>query len=57
MISRRHAIVSRQGQAWWLKDVSRNGTWVNGLRVYDQVMLDSDALIEIGGCKLRLATQ
>lgn len=56
-ISRRHVIVSRQGQAWWLKDVSRNGTWVNGLRVYDQVMLDSDALIEIGGCKLRLAVK
>jgi serine/threonine protein kinase len=57
MISRRHAILSRRGQAWWLKDVSRNGTWVNGQRVYDQVPLDSDALIEIGGAKLRLMSQ
>lgn len=53
-ISRRHVIISRRGQAWWLQDVSRNGTWVNGSRVYDQVPLDSDALIEIGGAKLRL---
>lgn len=57
MISRRHAILSRRGQAWWLKDISRNGTWVNGQRVYDQVPLDGDALIEIGGAKLRLMPQ
>jgi serine/threonine protein kinase len=57
MISRRHAILSRRGQAWWLKDISRNGTWVNGQRVYDQVPLDSGALIEIGGAKLRLVSQ
>jgi len=54
-ISRRHAVISRRGQTWWLRDSSLNGTWVNGQRVYDQVQLDSDALIEIGGNKIRLA--
>lgn len=53
-ISRRHAVLIQKGQGWWLQDTSRNGTWVNGQRVYGEVPLEDASVIEIGGYKLKV---
>jgi transcriptional regulator of acetoin/glycerol metabolism len=53
--SRVHAEVVRRGREFWLVDLgSTNGTFVNGLRVREQVLHDHD-VVRIGGTLLRYA--
>jgi pSer/pThr/pTyr-binding forkhead associated (FHA) protein len=45
-VSRRHAIVvQRRGSVRILDDRSVNGTWVNGLRVFDAELHDGDVIV------------
>ena len=54
MISRRHASVSFRGGSYWLEDSSKNGTWVDNVRVYGEVPLADGSVIRIGDIVLRL---
>ena len=53
-ISRRHANVLFRGGGYWLEDLSKNGTWVDNLRVYGEVPLKAGSVIVIGDNVLRL---
>jgi pSer/pThr/pTyr-binding forkhead associated (FHA) protein len=53
-ISRQHARVTFRAGSYWLEDTSKNGTWVNGQRVYGEVPLPVGATIVIGENLLRL---
>ncbi|MBN1888205.1 MAG: protein kinase [Thermoflexales bacterium] len=53
-ISRQHAVLIQKGHEWWLQDVSKHGTWVNGQRVYGEIPLAGEAIIEIAGHKMRV---
>ena len=53
-ISRQHARISCRAGSYWLEDMSKNGTWVNGLRVYGEAPLPVGATIAIGENLLRL---
>jgi NADH:ubiquinone reductase (H+-translocating) len=47
--SRRHALIQREGDAYWLDDLeSQNGTWLNGTRVTERAALESGDEIRIG---------
>ena len=52
--SRFHAVLSVEGQFVSVRDLdSRNGTWVNGIRVaMTRMLVDGDTL-DIGGCSIR----
>ena len=53
-VSRRHAILCRRDDRWFLKDLeSSNGTWVNGRRVYDAEVRPGDE-VRLGEACLRL---
>jgi serine/threonine protein kinase len=54
VISRRHANVLFRGGSYWLEDTSKNGTWVDNLRVYGEVPLKVGSVIVIGDNVLRL---
>ncbi len=48
-VSGRHARLVRHSDAWWVVDLgSRNGTWVNGLRVSEPVALHPGTRIRLG---------
>ncbi|RPI59015.1 MAG: FHA domain-containing protein, partial [Chloroflexi bacterium] len=53
-ISRQHARIFFRAGSYWLEDTSRNGTWVNGERVYGEAPLPVGASIAIGENLLRL---
>ncbi len=53
-ISRRHAQISWRGGSFWLQDTSKNGTWVDNLRVYGEAPLVDGSVIVIGDNMLRL---
>ena len=53
-ISRQHARISCRAGGYWLEDLSKNGTWVNGQRVYGEVPLPIGATIAIADNLLRL---
>lgn len=55
-ISRQHAVISPRGDQLLLEDVSLNGTWVNGERVFGEVLLESDDKIQIGNSVLRVTS-
>lgn len=53
-VSPRHAVLRREGEAWWLQDLqSANGTLLNGLRV-DSATLRVGDVIEIGTVLLKV---
>lgn len=54
MISRRHASISFRGGSYWLEDSSKNGTWVDNVRVYGEVPLANGSVIMVGDTVLRL---
>jgi serine/threonine protein kinase len=54
IISRRHAAVLFRGGNYWLEDMSKNGTWVDNVRVYGEVPLKTGSMIVIGDNVLRL---
>ncbi len=46
--SRRHALVFKRGDEWWAQDLgSKNGTWVNGMRI-DEISLQRGDNLRIG---------
>jgi hypothetical protein len=57
LISRkRHAQVVCQGDNWWLQDLgSTNGTFANGIRIFDPVILQPGDEIRLGNTTLSVA--
>ena len=56
-VSRNHAVVEREGSAWYIVDKgSLNGTYVNRRRAERQLLTDGDEL-QIGKYKLTFITQ
>jgi pSer/pThr/pTyr-binding forkhead associated (FHA) protein len=53
-VSRRHMQIEWRAGAFWLQDLSVNGTWVNQARVADAVALQPGDLIAIGESVLQL---
>jgi serine/threonine protein kinase len=53
-ISRRHAVIRRRGDDFWIEDCSMNGTWVNGQRISGDHLLSVGDQIRIGNCVLRI---
>lgn len=53
-ISRRHASIVFRGGSYWLEDMSKNGTWIDNMRVYGEAPLRPGATIVIGENVLRL---
>ena len=52
-VSRRHAEIVREGDAWLIRDAgSSNGTKVNGAGVVEQALQDGDE-IRVGSVTLR----
>ncbi len=52
-LSRLHAVVERVGGGWCVRDLgSRNGTFVNGVRVWSQKALHGGDEIKVGGTRL-----
>jgi FHA domain/Domain of unknown function (DUF1707) len=55
-VSRRHAQIHRDGDLWVLRDLgSRNGTWLNGVRVTGAVEVRPGDDVNLGGVRLRAA--
>ncbi len=53
--SNEHALITYRGGHWWLEDRgSSNGTYLNGSRIDEPVILSSGDLISIGRVTLRL---
>lgn len=52
LVSRRHAVLHRKGGDFVLEDVSANGTFVNGKRVYGNYTLKIGDIINIFGLKI-----
>ncbi len=53
--SNEHALITYRGGQWWLEDRgSSNGTYLNGSRVSEPVILSSGDLISVGRVTLRL---
>jgi len=47
-LSRRHCVIEREGQEWTIFDLeSRNGVYLNGLRIHSAVLRPGDA-VQIG---------
>lgn len=54
-MSRQHALIETQGDAVWLEDKrSVNGTYLNGRRVFERVLLQVGDELQLGGTRLRL---
>lgn len=55
-VSRRHALMERVGQSWRIRDLgSRNGTYVNGVRVTGSAVVRPGDRITLGEAALRIA--
>lgn len=49
-ISQKHLIIWYEDGEWYLEDLgSRNGTYVNGQRIRQEVILDTEDQITVGG--------
>ncbi len=49
-VSQKHLIIWFEGGEWYLEDLgSRNGTTINGKRILNEVILDPEDVISIGG--------
>jgi adenylate cyclase len=55
-VSRDHAVISRRGQALKIKDLSKNGTWINGIRLAAGASCDlaDQDIISIGGVSFQV---
>lgn len=53
-ISRHHANIIFRGGTYWLQDTSKNGTWIDSQRVFEEVPLRTGTQIKIGESVLRL---
>jgi hypothetical protein len=52
-VSRRHAVIRRGPEGYVIRDLSTNGTFVNGQRVNESLVLSMGDIISIGGEQLR----
>lgn len=53
-VSRRHAVIIREGRNWWLADCgSRAGTWLNDTRLTKATKLSNGDIIGLGVASLR----
>jgi pSer/pThr/pTyr-binding forkhead associated (FHA) protein len=54
-VSRNHAILKKNGQAWLVKDLqSYNGTYVNGVRVIGETPVQNGDIVQLGDYRLEL---
>jgi serine/threonine protein kinase len=54
--SRQHAVISPRGDQLSLEDVSLNGTWINGERVFGEMLVQPGDEIQIGTSVLRVTS-
>lgn len=55
-VSAYHARLSYHGGQWWLEDLgSRNGSWVNDIRVDQPLVITYGDVIQLGRVRLHLA--
>lgn len=54
-VSRNHAILKKNGQAWIVKDLqSYNGTYVNGVRVIGETPVQNGDIVQLGDYRIEL---
>lgn len=53
-VSRKHLSITPRGDQLWLEDMSLNGTWVNGRRIYGEIPIDASDEIAVGSHMLRV---
>ncbi len=53
-ISKQHLKIAQRGRQLWLEDRSRNGTWVNGERVFGEAPINANDVISVGKHSLRI---
>ncbi|HRI70496.1 MAG TPA: FHA domain-containing protein [Polyangium sp.] len=57
-VSRRHAKLGKNGEAWIIRDVqSYNGTYVNGVRVVGEQPVNAGDIIQLGDYRLELVDE
>ena len=56
-ISEQHIKIVQRGRQWLLVDRSRNGTWINGERVFGEVPITPEDVICVGKYQLRIELQ
>jgi ABC transport system ATP-binding/permease protein len=57
-VSRKHAILKRNGQGWFIKDLqSYNGTYVNGVRVAGEQLINGGDVIQLGDYRVELVDE
>lgn len=57
-VSRRHARLGKNGEAWIIRDVqSYNGTYVNGVRVVGEQAVNAGDIIQLGDYRLELVDE
>ncbi len=57
-VSHRHAVLSVSTEGLWLEDLgSRNGTFVNGMRLREPVLLNENDLIQIAHLQFRVSSE
>lgn len=55
-VSRRHCLISPEGDSWYLADLSSmNGTYLNDRRVEEPSPLNHGDVIRIGYCEFRVS--
>ncbi|MEJ7728891.1 MAG: FHA domain-containing protein [Polyangiaceae bacterium] len=54
-VSRKHAVLRRNGQGWFVRDLSSyNGTYVNGARVAGEQLIHNGDVVQLGDYRLEL---
>ena len=54
-VSKQHCMIVSRGDKLYLKDQdSRNGTYLNGERVYEPIVIQKDDIIGVGGTRLEI---
>ena len=57
-VSRKHALLKKNGQGWFLQDLSSyNGTYVNGTRVAGEQLVASGDVVQLGDYRLELVDE
>lgn len=58
-VSRDHAVISRRAKSLKIKDMSKNGTWVNGIRLAAGASSDlaDEDVISVGGVSIKVYAQ
>jgi hypothetical protein len=54
-VSNEHALLMLRGKQWWVEDLnSRNGTLLNGERLYSATIISAGDVLTIGNLQLKL---